>query len=286
VNVFSLGSRFEIGLRVLVTMGSHDKLVHGLPELKGVQNTLLIPLWGRAAEYRQANPVMEDPWAVELLKRVKVPVEDFDKAYGFHQIGFPIRAKVLDSLVQGFLAKHPDGTVINLAAGLETAFQRNDNGQVSWYEVDLPEVIALRRQLLPPSERQHLITSSAFDGSWMEQVGNPEHVLVIAAGFLMYFPEEEVLGLMNRMANHFGEVDFTFDVLGLIPFRYRRIGVQWGVFGSTFLNRLKTRYQLRKELFYIDYYPERWGKVLTTLHKLPFMRKLAPRIYHVHLKRP
>ena len=38
-------------------------------------------------------------------------------------------------------------------AGLETSFYRNDNGKTIWYEVDLPNVIEYRKEILKQNER-------------------------------------------------------------------------------------------------------------------------------------
>ena len=63
------------------------------------------------------------------------------------------RAKEFDDKIRAFITEHPRASVINLGAGLDTTFYRVDNGLVQWYDLDFPDVIGIREQLLPPTDR-------------------------------------------------------------------------------------------------------------------------------------
>ncbi|MDB5101470.1 MAG: tcmP, partial [Cyanobacteria bacterium RYN_339] len=112
--------------------------------LEGVEETLLIPLWARAAETRRGDALIRDDRAVELVEQIDY---DFKKLSWdwTTQVGVAIRTEILDDATRAFLAKHPDGLIINIAAGLDTRFYRLDNGQLHWVDVDLPNSMALRR---------------------------------------------------------------------------------------------------------------------------------------------
>ena len=114
------------------------------------------------------------------------------------------RAKKLDAATRAFLVEQPNGVVLHLGCGLDSRFWRVDNGQVEWYDLDMPPVIELRRQFYPDHARCHLIASSVTDLEWVDRVaaaGRP--VLVVAEGLLMYLGEADVRRLVLRYGKHF-----------------------------------------------------------------------------------
>ena len=76
------------------------------------------------------------------------------------------RAKQFDDKVRAYITVHPRASVVNIGAGLDTAFYRVDNGLIHWYDLDLPLVINFRRQLLLEPERVTFIAKSFLDPSW------------------------------------------------------------------------------------------------------------------------
>ncbi|HSD85599.1 MAG TPA: class I SAM-dependent methyltransferase, partial [Anaerolineae bacterium] len=160
------------------------------------QETLLIPLYAKA---QQGNPLFFDHQAQDILNRVD---------YDFSRLRVPYktvvlvcqRAKKLDAVARIFLAEHPRGVVLHLGCGLDSRFWRVDNGQVEWYDLDMPPVIELRRQFFSEHERYHPIASSVSDLDWLNAVttaGRP--VLIMAEGLLMYLDESDVRRLVLRL---------------------------------------------------------------------------------------
>jgi O-methyltransferase involved in polyketide biosynthesis len=181
------------------------------PGLSGVPETLLWTLWHRALEARRPDTVLVDPLAVELVERIDYPfAERFGESFGQFQA---VRTKAFDREVRRFLQRHPDGTVVALGEGLETQFWRVDNGAVRWVGVDLPEVEALRRRLLPAADRVTSRGESATDLGWLgELAAGP--TLVTAQGLLMYLRREEVDAIVGGVAGalpHGGA--FVFDAM-------------------------------------------------------------------------
>jgi O-methyltransferase involved in polyketide biosynthesis len=130
------------------------------------------------------------------------------------------RAKKLDAVTRNFLAKHPAGVVLHLGCGLDSRFWRVDDGQVEWYDLDMPPVIELRQRFYPAHERCHLVASSVTDLEWMAQVkpaGRP--VLVVAEGLLMYLPEAEVKRLFLQLRQEFPGCQFVADVFSRMTAR-------------------------------------------------------------------
>jgi O-methyltransferase involved in polyketide biosynthesis len=178
-------------------------------DLEGVPETLLWTLYHRAAEARRGDTVLEDPQAVALMERIDHP---FEARFGTARLGQwqALRASCFDGEVRRFETARPGGTVVALGEGLETQFWRVDDGRVHWVSVDVPEVIALRRALLPAVPRGRAVAASALDPGWMDGL-DPETTLVTAQGLLMYFERDEVHGLLREMARRLPGATLVFD---------------------------------------------------------------------------
>jgi O-methyltransferase involved in polyketide biosynthesis len=177
--------------------------------LRDVPETLLLPLYNRAVESQRPDAILRDERAMDLVQRLDY---DFSR-FGPGHVSHPIRARVMDDILTAFLARHPDAVVMNLGAGLDTAFERVDNGSVRWYEVDLPESIALRRQFFEASDRYRFIEGSALDFAWMDLVLPDTPLMVLAAGLLMYFTEADVKRLITTLAARFPGAEMQFDTI-------------------------------------------------------------------------
>ena len=179
-------------------------------DLSGVPETLLWPLYARASEARRRDALLRDPRAIELVDSIDYP---FEARFGRPQQVLALRELSFDNHVRGFLARHPRGTVVALADGLNTQFWRLDNGQARWLSIDLPEVIELRRKLLPDTERSRCIACSALDERWMDLVDSRDGVFITAQGLLMYLHESDVYALILRCAEAFPGAAMMFDAM-------------------------------------------------------------------------
>lgn len=177
-----------------------------------VSQTLLIPLWARAVEQRGPNPLLRDPLAGELAraidadgKRIRLSRGDLAQCV--------VRAREFDRFVRDFLTRHPDGTVVHLGCGLDTRFQRLDNGRVHWFDLDLPAVITIRRGLLPPSNRYRYLAASAFAPDWLGDAPfEPGDALMfVAEAVLPYFPTDQVRDLVCRLRERFPGAELVTD---------------------------------------------------------------------------
>jgi O-methyltransferase involved in polyketide biosynthesis len=171
-------------------------------QLGAVQETLFITLAARAAESQRKHPVLRDPRAVELLRSI-----DYDAAkYGAGAGGFVtvLRTAILDFWVRGFLAAHPGGTVVELGTGLNTRFERVDNGRVHWLDLDLPDTIDLRRKFFADTGRRRMVAASVLDEGWLPEVArSPGPYFFVAEGVLVYLPQDQVLATLARIAQRF-----------------------------------------------------------------------------------
>ncbi|MET7306516.1 class I SAM-dependent methyltransferase [Streptomyces sp. NPDC005134] len=173
------------------------------PMLDGVPETLLWTLYNRAYEAGQPYPVIDDPMALQLVADLDYPFEErFGRPNAFHSQAQALRSRCFDLTVEGYLRAHPQATVVALGEGLETGFWRVDNGRLNWLSVELPEVAALRRTLLPASDRLRTLSRSATDLSWLDEIEDPvgRGVAVTTQGLLMYLEPAEVRKILAGCA--------------------------------------------------------------------------------------
>ncbi|MFJ5264583.1 class I SAM-dependent methyltransferase [Streptomyces sp. NPDC088387] len=177
--------------------------------LTGVPATLLTPLHARAhAAELVPGTTFRDPLAADLLARTSHRAGQILTDRG-NAAGSIHRATTIDALVVDFAARHPDGVILSAGIGLDTRTQRLDDrtpGTLTWLGADLPEVIRLRRELLP-EDPVRLYDVSVTEPGWTalltdETAGRP--VLVLAEGVLMYFDMDELRTFLSSCRTAFG----------------------------------------------------------------------------------
>ncbi len=186
---------------------------HTIRNLNAVSQTLLIPLYFRAMESQRPDALVCDPKAVELVGQLDYDFSSIQKMKN-EQVNFLLRMREFDRLALAFLAEHPGGVIVDLGCGLDTRFDRVDNGQVTWYDLDLPPVIELRRKLLDETPRYKMIATSALDLAWLDVVdAHPgKSFLFIAEGVFMYFPDAEMRRLVSALRERSPGAEMVFDV--------------------------------------------------------------------------
>ena len=186
------------------------------PTLRGVAETLLLTLYIRAMESQRPDALLRDEKAAALVRQLdydfarvaQVKMDDGDR------VTVLLRNREFDRQARDFLARCPQAAVVHFGCGLDSRFERVDNGQVEWYDLDLPEVIELRRKFLGgEGGRYHLLAGSAFDPAWMQAV-NADHwrpTLFLAEGVFMYFEQTQVRKLIHTLYERFPGAELVFD---------------------------------------------------------------------------
>jgi O-methyltransferase involved in polyketide biosynthesis len=177
-------------------------------QLGPVQETLFVPLAARAKETGKKRSILRDPMAVEILASVDVDTTRFERNRGGSLT--VLRTAIFDLWVRDFLAAHPGGTVIEIGTGLNTRFERVDNGQVHWIDLDLPDTIELRRRFFADTDRRRMLAASVLDDEWLQVVqDSPAPYFFVADGVLAYLSEApQALG---RIAERFPGALIAFD---------------------------------------------------------------------------
>ncbi len=250
------------------------------PTLSGVPETSLAVLYWRAMESQRPDAMMKDEKAVALVTRMSY---DFDRV---RKIPMTEALKVtrimltreMDRYTRDFLSRHPEAVVVHIGCGLDSRFERVDNGQVEWYDLDLPEIIELRRKFIGNErERYHLLGCSVLEDAWLEavKVHSQRPFLFLAEGVFMYFEGAQVKSLVLTLRDHFPGAELVFD--GWTPF-----GVWVGkrhLSPSKFAGLLQWGFWRGQEI-------EGWGDGIHLLDEWGFLDPPEPRLAHLRWLRP
>lgn len=179
-----------------------------------VQETLIIPLYGRKLAMELYPENFGDRQCQELFQRIDYEYPRQKKIMAkTGAIMGATRQYDLAAVCRDYLADHPRACVVNLGCGLDTTFRQVDNGTARGYNVDFPDVIEARKELLPETEREKDIAGDLNDISWFDQIDyrQEDGAVFLAAGVFYYFKTEEVRKLLVRMAEHFPGGKLAFD---------------------------------------------------------------------------
>ena len=184
-----------------------------MQSLDGVSETLLMTLYVRARESERPNGMIKDDKAVAMVNQLAC---DFSRLrmQRHDEIAVIMRMRKFDSHVRDFLARNPDAVVVHIGCGLDTRFERVDNGRVEWFDLDVPDVMELRRKLISnESSRYHTLAVSVFDDGWLEEVNHyePRPFMFLAEGVFPYFEEAQVKSLFLKLREHFPGSELVCD---------------------------------------------------------------------------
>ncbi|MFE7897765.1 class I SAM-dependent methyltransferase [Streptomyces sp. NPDC057424] len=184
------------------------------PQLGTVQETLLIPLYARAMENRKEFPLLRDVRAEEIVAGIDYDFARFD---GLPSLtGAMLRTVLFDRWVADFLAAHPDATVVEIGTGLNTRYERLDNGRVRWFDLDLPDVIDLRRAFFADTPRRTMVAASVTDEAWAAEVASRTDgpYLLVAEAVLPYLYESDVRRVVDLLSDRFPGSLLALDTAG------------------------------------------------------------------------
>lgn len=179
-------------------------------ELGGAQTTMLIPLLGRAVETEKKNGLLKDNKAVEIIASL-----DYDFSRWLNTpslVGSNIRTLMFDKMVADFIEQYPYGTVVEIGCGLNTRFERLDNGTIRWFDLDLPDSIALRRNFFEDTERRTMIAASVLETDWMKQVKQTEGPwFFVSEAVIIYLDNAQAKQAISQIAGNFIGAKIAFD---------------------------------------------------------------------------
>jgi len=186
-----------------------------IPAFTPAQESLFLTLGSRAIDSRLPRPFLGDAIADEIITKTGYDLDKFPllktKLADRRSMVFDVavRAKILDETVGRFVQRHPDAVVLDLGAGLDDRFFRvSPPATVDWYDVDFPEVVALRRQLLPRRPNAHDVGADLTDPDWLHDIPRDRPAMIVADGLVLFLEQNDFALLLRRLIAHFpgGEV--------------------------------------------------------------------------------
>lgn len=181
---------------------------------EAVRNTLCIPLWGRMLAAQHFPHLFPDHDAKRILAEMHCDLSSsklFKLQYAY--LDCAIRQYDFACEINAYLAEYPRACVVELGAGLSVLRRQMQNESNAWYDLDHPQVIALRRRHIPSGERERNISCDLNDLSWFDSIDlNPrDGIVFIAGGLFYYFTTKEVRRLLVAMAERFRGGMIAFD---------------------------------------------------------------------------
>lgn len=181
--------------------------------LEGVEKTMLLTLFAKAQHSQEKNRKFYDEKAIEVISKIKY---DFTAANKDRKMKFGVisRTIVLDEMVSDYINKHPHCTIINIASGMDTRFNRLDNGYIRWYNVDLENSANFRLKYIEDSDRVKTIAYSAMDEKWVDEIKiESGNVLFIIEGLTMYLQEKDVSDILKIINGNFMHCTVFMEIM-------------------------------------------------------------------------
>jgi O-methyltransferase involved in polyketide biosynthesis len=256
-----------------------------------VAETLLIALYARALEAQCPAPLVKDDKAVALVRQIDYDFSRF-KLKGHDQATTIMRLREFDRRTQDFLARTPEAVVVHIGCGLDTRFERVDNGRVEWYDLDLPEVIDLRHKLMNETARCRFLGYSVFDRSWLNMVSihASRPFLFLAEGVFPYFAEAQVKNLVLLLKAQFPGAELVCDAMTPLMIRLHNLKLifskisarlHWSLKHGRDLESWGVGIRLLDEWFYFDRPEPRLGTSQLMRNFPPLAKSVG--IFHYQL---
>jgi O-methyltransferase involved in polyketide biosynthesis len=230
-------------------------------------------------ESQRPDALIKDDKAVALIKELnpdtswiaKMRVDEDDK------VGLVLRNREFDRYTRDFLTRHPQAVVVHIGCGLDARFERVDDGKVEWYDLDLSEVIELRKKLIGgEGVRYHFLSYSVFESEWLKQVSihHQRPFLFLAEGVLIYFEEAQVKSLFLTVRDHFPGAELVCDAFSPYMVWLNNLRISRTKIGARYQWRLKRGKD-----------PEKWGNDITLLDEWFYFNHPEPRLAHARWMR-
>ena len=189
-------------------------------EKNTVQETLIIPLFARKVCSEKFPELFKDEEAIRICGMLDydfaAKAKKMNSAVGlFGALEVAQRQYDLAWEVRDYLVEHPNASVVNLGCGLDDTFRKCDNETSLGFNIDMPDVIKVRNELLTEGDREENLPCDLNDFSWMDKIAESNDVkngaVFFASGVFYYFKIEEVKKLVCKMSEKFPGSVLVFD---------------------------------------------------------------------------
>jgi len=227
-------------------------------DISKISKTLLITIYARAIESQSENSTFKDPKSVEIVNKLDSYISKYNDPFYQRLIkrNLPkslsqlvvLRNKLFDKYVMDFTKNNPDGVIINIGCGLATRFFRVENGQISWYDLDFPEVIDIKKQFVQETDRYHFLATSVFNYEWIKRIDKNKKILLIGEGVFIFLNGKDVKDLLLKLQSEFPGCEIVFDVNNIHLVTWQKL-----------LYKVFFRHLNKNDLTYSDILDYIWG---------------------------
>jgi len=195
------------------------------PMLPDVAETGLLTFYCHVIESQSAHPILRDEKAIEVSRQLNPLLAESSnpwlrrlaegKIKDELVVHITLRAKKYDEYAAAFFKEHPDGILVNIGCGMDSRFQRIDNGRLTCFDLDLPEMIEFKKRYYTETDRYHFIPASVYEHAWMDQVAKigKRPVLFMAEGVFMYLDGAKVRELVLKLQERFPGSELVCEVV-------------------------------------------------------------------------
>lgn len=198
----------------------NSKLNQANPIIRdSIGQTLLIPLYMKYLESQKSDPIISDKVACDLVKRIDFDFAKYDQSNSSSVI-VAIRANYFDQMLKSFIRRSQNPIILIIGCGLDSRYDRIEelSAQALFYQLDIPEVIEIRKQFIPARENETYLSSSMLETEWMDTLSQ-EHpngqFMFIVEGVFMYFSKENVQSVFLNLSKRFAKSELLFDILNV-----------------------------------------------------------------------
>lgn len=178
--------------------------------LSGVEDTLYIPLVARIFASEKFPNYFYDEKALSLKPYIPTNLIEKNASEYFHMASV-CRQDVIDKKIIKFLEENENCNVVFLGAGLETAYNRINNKKANFYQVDLPNVIEIRKRILKNADNEKLISGDMFTLEWIKEIDTELPTMIAVSGVYQYFNKEKIVEMVKKMKSLLPKGELVFD---------------------------------------------------------------------------
>lgn len=242
--------------------------------MNDISNTALVTLKCHVQDAEQEGAVLNDQSAFKAFEYLDAVLDQQGRRILHNRLKGNLvrhtatRARKYDEYAVHFLREHPTATIVNIGCGLDHRFERIDNGQCVFYDLDLPDLMEIKKNIFPANERYRQLANSVFDLQWIRRIdGAP--LLLLAEGVLMFCAEKDVKALFEALHMKVPGCNMVFEVFSskwlrgwkkiMVDFKLRRqlkfgkyASFQFGIEDSDDIERWSEHYKLIDEWSYVD----------------------------------
>jgi len=242
-----------------------------------VSETLLINLYFRSKENQETTPILKDEFSGDIVSKIDYDFAKFDSST-LSRVGTVIRARFFDDCILKFTREHPTAVIVQVGAGLDTRPLRLALlcPEATFYDLDLPDVIALRDKLVPKAPRNYSLACSMLETAWMDELAKKHagaKFVFVLEGVSMFFEKPIFREFFLNLAARFSGlvlVDLLNDFAtkmntrkhDTLKFMKEEVKIKMGIAGADEVEAWdKERIKCLEIGTMMNMYKHRWGLV-------------------------